>query len=225
MPIHLSHNFKLKSIMKKILLLAGIALLSLNANAQEKSGLQGAWFATAQIGYTQTKTGDEKATNTTILPIIGTFVAPTTAIGIGVGTVGIKNEDAGGTNAKTNLFVIQPLARKYWNVAGNCYFFGQLAAPIMTGKESESDLKVSQFGLSTSAGFDYFVTKNFSVEFSYNLINLSQTTLTPDVGEKTTITDFSVAHVATAESAYVSALGGSLPTLTTPLSFGFKFVF
>ncbi|POS02046.1 outer membrane beta-barrel protein [Flavobacterium croceum] len=212
--------------MKKLFVLAGIALLSLTANAQEKkAGLQGAWFATAQIGYSQTKQGDAKATNTTILPIVGTFVAPTTAVGLGFGSIGIKNEDKVGTNANTNLIVVQPLVRKYWGVANNFYFFGQLAAPIITGKEKESDLKVSQYGLSMSGGLDFFVTKNFSVEFSYNLANFSQTTLTPKAGDKTTVTDFSVAHVASVESGYNGALGGSNPTLTTPLSFGFKFVF
>ncbi|HLP65133.1 outer membrane beta-barrel protein [Flavobacterium sp.] len=213
--------------MKKLFLLAGIALLSLNANAQDKEskGLQGAWWATCQVGYDQTKTGDDKSTNTTILPIVGYFVSPSVTVGAAVGTVNIKNETAGTTNAKTNLLVVEPLVRKYWNVAGNFYFFGQLGAPIISGKEKESDLKVNQFGLSMSGGIDYFVTKNFSVEFSYNLANFSTTTLKPATGDKTTITDFSLAHVANVESTYNGALGGSMPTLTSPLAFGFKFIF
>jgi len=209
--------------MKKFLLLAGIALMGLTANAQD--GLKGAWFATSQFGYTQTKTGDVKGTNLTVLPIVGTFVTPSVAVGAGVGMVNIKAENATGTVAKTSLLVAEPLVRKYWNVAGKMYFFGQLAAPIITGKESESELKVSQFGLAMSSGLDFFVTKNFSVEFSYNLANFSSTTLTPKTGDKTTITDFSLAHVASVDPAYIGALGGSNPTLTSPLSFGFKFVF
>jgi len=209
--------------MKKFLLLAGIALMGLTANAQD--GLKGAWFATSQFGYTQTKTGDVKGTNLTVLPIVGTFVTPSVAVGAGVGMVNIKAENATGTVAKTSLLVAEPLVRKYWNVAGKMYFFGQLAAPIITGKESESELKVSQFGLAMSSGLDFFVTKNFSVEFSYNLANFSSTTLTPKTGDKTTITDFSLAHVASVDPTYNAALGGSNPTLTSPLSFGFKFVF
>jgi opacity protein-like surface antigen len=209
--------------MKKLILIAVVSLFSLYSFSQE--GLQGTWFATSQFGYTQTKSGDTKATNLTILPIVGTFISPTVAVGVGVGTINVKNEDALGTNAKTNLFVAQPLVRKYWNVAGKLYFFGQVAAPIITGKEKESDLKISQYGLSASGGFDFFITKNFSVEFSYNLINFSTTTLKPATGEKTTVTDFSLAHVANVESAYNGAMAGSNPTLTTPLSFGFKFLF
>jgi len=216
--------------MKKLLLVAGIAILSLTAQAQEKSqGLKGAWFATAQIGYQQSKTGDVKSTNTMILPIVGTFVTPSVAVGAGIGYLNVKadNADVNGTPVDLNskLYVIQPLARKYWNVAGSFYFFGQLATPIITGKEETTNLKISQFGATLSSGFDFFVTKNFSVEFSYNLINFSQTTLKPDGGEKTTITDFSVAHVANVDSAYNNALYGSGGSLTTPLSFGFKFVF
>lgn len=209
--------------MKKLILIAVVSLFSLSSFAQE--GLQGTWFATSQFGYTQTKTGDAKATNLTVLPIVGNFITPTVAVGLGIGAINVKNEDAAGTNANSSLFVAQPLVRKYWNVAGNFYFFGQVAAPIITGKEKESDLKISQYGLTASGGFDFFVTKNFSVEFSYNLANFSSTTLEPKVGDKTTITDFSLAHVANVDSTYNGAMAGSNPTLTTPLSFGFKFLF
>jgi opacity protein-like surface antigen len=212
--------------MKKILLVAGIVLLSLAVNAQEKSkGLQGAWFATSQIGYQQTKSGNVKSTNLSVLPIVGTFVSPSVAVGAGIGYVNIKSENGSATTANTGLVVFEPLARKYWNVAGSLYFFGQLAAPIINGKEKESDLKVSQFGLAMSGGFDFFVTKNFSVEFSYDLVNFTSTTLTPQTGNKTTVTNFSAAHVASVEPVYIDALGGSMPNLTTPLSFGFKFIF
>ncbi len=209
--------------MKKILVVALVAIFGISAYAQD--GLKGTWWASCQVGYQQSKTGDAKATNMMILPLAGYFVGPSTTVGAAVGTINIKNEDAVGTNAETNLLVVEPLVRKYWNVSGGLYFFGQLAAPILTGKEKESELKVNQFGLAMSGGFDYVVNKWFTVEFSYNLINFSSTTLDPKTGDKTTITDFSVAHVASADSAYVDALRGSGSGLVTPLSFGFKFLF
>ncbi len=188
-------------------------------------GLKGAWFATSQFGFQQTKTADQKNTTLSVLPIVGTFVTPSVAVGAGIGYVNIKADSDKGTAANTGLLVIQPLARKYWNVAGSLYFFGQLAAPIITGKEKESDLKISQVGLSLSGGFDYFVTKNFSVEFSYDLANFTSTTLDPKTGEKTTVTNFGLAHVANVDSSYNAILGGSSANLTTPISVGFKFLF
>ncbi|MDY0986811.1 hypothetical protein SOM12_05240 [Flavobacterium sp. CFBP9031] len=212
--------------MKKIVTLVGVVIMGLTAKAQDSTqGLKGAWFATSQFGYRQTKTADEKNTTLSVLPIVGTFVTPSVAVGAGVGFINIKADSDAGTAAKTNLFVAQPLVRKYWNVAGSLYFFGQLAVPIITGKEKESELKVNQVGLSLSGGFDYFVTKNFSVEFSYDLANFTSTTLDPKTGDKTTVTNFGLAHVANVDPFYNTALAGSNPNLTSPVSVGFKFVF
>lgn len=213
--------------MKKLVLIAGIALIGLTAVAQEQKseGLKGAWFVTSQFGYQQSKTADVKSTNLTVLPIVGTFITPSVAVGAAFGYVNVKSESDLGTAANTGLVVVEPLVRKYWNVAGGLYFFGQVAAPIMSGKEKESDLKITQYGVSMSGGFDFFVTKYFSVEFSYDLANFTSTTLKPETGDKTTVTNFSLAHMASVDNVYVDALGGSMPNLTTPLAFGFKFIF
>ena len=77
----------------------------------------------------------------------------------------IKSEDNTGTLANTGLVAIEPLVRNTGGISGGLYFFGQLAAPIITGKK-ESELKVSQFGLSASGGMDMILGKHFSVEFS-----------------------------------------------------------
>lgn len=208
--------------MKKIVTLVSMVLIGLTAKAQDSSqGLKGAWFATSQFGYQQTKTGDVKGTNISVLPIVGTFVTPSVAVGAGIGYINIKSETAAGTAAKTDLLVFQPLVRKYWNVAGTLYFFGQAAIPVITGKEKEENTKINQVGLSVSGGFDYFITKNLSVEFSYDLANFTSTTIKPEKGEKTTVTNFGLAHMANVDSAYLA--GGS--NLTTPISVGFKFIF
>lgn len=210
--------------MKRIIAMALLTAVTFAAHAQKK-GLQGTWFVTSQVGYQQTKSGNEKSTNFTVLPIVGNFVAPTVAVGVAAGYVSIKSETGSVTNANTGLLVVQPLVRKYWNVAGGLYFIGQLAAPIISGKEKQSSLKVNQFGLAASGGFDMVLGKHFTAEFSYNLANFSVTTLSPKTGNKTTITDFALAHMANVESEYNTALGGSNTTLTTPMAFGFKFLF
>ncbi|MBP1221558.1 outer membrane beta-barrel protein [Flavobacterium sp. 1355] len=208
--------------MKKIVTFVSLVLIGLTAKAQESGqGLKGAWFATSQFGYQQTKTADVKNTNMSVIPIVGTFVTQSVAIGAGLGYINMKSASDQGTSAKTDLIVIQPLARKYWNIAGSLYFFGQAALPVITGKEKESGKKINQVGLSVSGGFDYFVTKNFSVEFSYDLANFTSTTIKPEEGEKTTVTNFGLAHMANVDSAYL--VGGS--NLTSPLAVGFKFIF
>lgn len=208
--------------MKKIITLVSIAFIGFAAHAQDSSqGLKGAWFATSQFGYQQTKTADVKHTNLSVIPVVGTFVTPSVAVGAGVGYINIKSDSNAGTASNIGLVVFEPLARKYWNVAGSLYFFGQMALPVITGKEKENELKISQVGLSVSGGFDYFVTKSFSVEFSYDLANFTSTTLDPKAGEKTTVTNFALAHVANVDSAYTSGA----PNLTTPISVGFKFIF
>lgn len=212
--------------MKKIFTIMSMVLIGLTAKAQDSSqGLKGAWFATSQFGYQQTKNDDNKNTNLSVIPVVGTFITPSVAVGAGVGYINIKAEIAAGTAAKTDLIVVQPLIRKYWNIAGSLYFFGQAAIPVITGKEKESELKVNQVGLSVSGGLDYFVTKNFSVEFSYDLANFTSTTLKAKDGEKTTVANFGLAHVANVDPFYNTALAGSNPNLTTPVSVGFKFIF
>ncbi|MET3028083.1 hypothetical protein ABXT06_15490 [Flavobacterium sp. UW10123] len=212
--------------MKKIVTLVSMVLIGLTAKAQDSSqGLKGAWFATSQFGYQQTKNEGNKNTNLSVIPIVGTFVTPSVAVGAGVGYINIKAQTDAGTAAKTDLIVVQPLIRKYWNVAGSLYFFGQAAIPIITGKEKESELKVNQVGLSVSGGLDYFVTKNFSVEFSYDLANFTSTTLKAKDGEKTTVANFGLAHVANVDPFYNTELAGSNPNLTSPVSVGFKFIF
>ena len=209
--------------MKKIVTLVSMVL---TAKAQDSSqGLKGAWFATSQFGYQQTKNEGDKNTNLSVIPVVGTFVTPSVAVGAGVGYINIKAQTDAGTAAKTDLIVVQPLIRKYWNVAGSLYFFGQAAIPVITGKEKESELKVNQVGLSVSGGLDYFVTKNFSVEFSYDLANFTSTTLKAQDGEKTTVTNFGLAHVANVDPFYNTVLAGSNPNLTSPVSVGFKFIF
>lgn len=234
--LNLSHNFKTKNKMKKILLFAGIALMSLTANAQDK-GLQGTWWASCQVGYQKTETAATESSSTMIMPLAGYFVSPTVTVGAAVGMINVnsKNEFTDGAELDSNLIVVEPLVRKYWNVSGGLFFFGQLATPIITGTTDvdvngvnvpSAEVKVSQFGVAASGGLDYVVNKWMTVEFSYNLANLSFTKIEnyPGAGEIKT-TDFSLAHVATVDNGYNTALFGPSGNAVTPLSFGFKFLF
>ena len=69
--------------MKKVLL-AVMALTAFAGNAQD--GFKGKWFVMGQAGYGTTNDG--KTTSYSILPAVGTFVSPTTAVGLAIGYVG-----------------------------------------------------------------------------------------------------------------------------------------
>lgn len=173
--------------MKKILLVAGIVLLSLTANAQEKSkGLQGVWWAAGQVSFDSSKTGDAKTNSSMILPILGTFISPDLTVGLGIGNINSTTKLGSATTAESNTFVIKPLVRKYWNVSGSLFFFGQAALPVMIGKDKITDLKTSSVALTIAPGFDYVINKWLTVETSFDVLNVSTSTSTPKVGNKTT---------------------------------------
>jgi hypothetical protein len=179
--------------MKKLFLLAGIALMSLNGNAQEKtkSGLQGTWWVAGQVSFSSEKTGDAKSDSNMILPIVGYFIAPSTTVGIGVGNIASKTVDgAGVTTVNSSTFVVKPLVRKYWNIKGGFFFYGQAALPVTMGKDKISEGKTSSVSLELAPGFDYVINKWMTVETSFTIFNVGSTTETPKVGDKTTSFEF-----------------------------------
>ena len=173
--------------MKKLLLVVVIALVSLTINAQDKKeskGLQGVWWATGQLSTSSSKDGvGNKTVNTTFLPIVGTFITPDVSIGLGIGNIATKYTPVTGNSTSGNTFVIEPLVRKYWNVKGGLFFFGQVALPVMMGKDA-AKTKTNSVALDLSPGFDYVVNKWFTVETSFSIANVGTTSSTPDGGSK-----------------------------------------
>lgn len=178
--------------MKKLFLLAGIALMSLNVNAQEKEnkGLEGVWWAAGQVSFSSSKTGDAKTTSNMILPIVGTFISPSVTVAAGVGVISGKTDTGSAITSEISTIVIKPLVRKYWNISGGLFFFGQAALPVTFGKDKVADSKSSSFALEVSPGFDYIVNKWLTVETSFSIFNVGSTTFTPDSGDKTTTFGF-----------------------------------
>ena len=206
--------------MKKLILTClVVAGLVTTANAQ---GLKGKWYATAQVGYSDTKVGGAKDSYFNVLPIVGTFISPDVTVGLAFGWLQDQHKapvydeltgDYLGTPKTTiNVFAVEPLARKYWNIAGSFFFFGQFAVPMAWGKVKDTDTKISQYGAAASAGIDMVVWKRVSLEFSYNIANFSYT----KIGDQKT-TNFQLAHVAN------DNLGFEQGGLLTPISVGIKF--
>ena len=174
--------------MKKLFLLAGIALLSLNVNAQEKEskGLEGTWWVAGQTSFSSSKTGDAKTTSNMILPIVGYFISPSVTIGAGVGVINGKTDNGTIITSETSTFVVKPLVRKYWNISGGLFFYGQAALPVTMGKDKIADSKTSSVTLELAPGFDYIINKWMTVETSFTIFNVGTSTYTPNVGDKTT---------------------------------------
>jgi hypothetical protein len=121
-----------------------------------------------------------------ILPIVGTFVSPDVTVALGIGNINSTTKAGSVTSAESNTFVIKPLARKYWNIKGGLFFFGQAAVPIMLGKDKITDDKTSSVALELAPGFDYVINKWLTVETSFTVLSVGTSTTTPKVGEKTT---------------------------------------
>ena len=191
MLINLSYNFKTKYNMKK-LLLASIALLGLNANAQEENkGLQGTWWAAGQLAFSSTDNGASETKSNTIVPIVGYFVAPTTTVGLGIGVVNSETTSnlSGVTTADSSTLIIQPLVRKYWGIGGKFFLFGQASLPLTFGEDKLSSDKTSSVGLDIAPGIDCVINKWLTFETSFSLVNITSTSRNPNVGDSTS--DFS----------------------------------
>jgi hypothetical protein len=209
--------------MKKLFLVGALALTGLFATAQE--GLQGIWFAGGQVSFSNTSYDADKSSSYFILPIAGTFITPSVAVGAGIGYIGNSGETEltypvtkqkftekdpdGGT------FVVKPLVRKYWNITGGLFFFGQAALPLqfttnntytyvynpvafdpISGQvtqveqvELKGKTKSTSVALELSPGFDYVINKWLTIETSFTIFSLGYNTSKPDVdGAKATNT-------------------------------------
>lgn len=172
--------------MKKLLLLAGIALLSFNANAQEeKKGLEGTWWVAGQVAFSTTDNGVSETKSNTIVPIAGYFIAPTTTVGLGIGVINSTTDTGSITVAESNTFIVQPLVRKYWGLGGKFFMFGQASLPMTFGKDKISDDKTTSIGVDIAPGFDFLVNSWMTVETSFSLVNMTSTSVKPASGDST----------------------------------------
>jgi len=170
--------------MKKLILAITLLTFGSNLNAQqsdESMSLNGRWFLMGQAGYNSSNEGDTQSYN--FIPQVGTFVAEDVALGLGIGYQGTKEErefnDMTNTD-KSELFIIKPLARKYWNINEKLYFFGELAVPFGFGKitnentvgntTSSTEAKYTNIGVQLAPGLDYYLSNNWSIEATIGLL-------------------------------------------------------
>ena len=160
--------------MKKIILLALVAIFTLSSYAQDDAkseGFKGAWWGLAAGSYTKTKDVDAVYT---ILPAIGTFIAPTVTVGGALGYTNALNGEG--------TFIVKPLVRKYYGMSDKFFIFAEANVPLLFNSE------FSGYGFNIEPGIDYFIGGKWTVEakfgrFGYNAI-------TPDGGDTVGTTTF-----------------------------------
>jgi len=187
--------------MKKSLLVVLLALLCMFANAQD--GLQGTWFVGGQLKFGNSKSytgtteiSEMKVNDFKVAPLIGTFISPSVAVGAGLGFGTGKTKIADVQTLKSTNFSITPFARKYWNITGGLYFFGEAALPVSFGNTEfgtgDAKLKVNdtQIGLALSPGFDYIINSWLTIETSFTLLSAGYKNNKPKGGESTNSFEF-----------------------------------
>lgn len=184
--------------MKKLLFLGAVALFgALNA---QSAGFEGTTFISgqAQVSTVNSRAFDAKQTNYTVMPVLGTFVSPTVAIGGGLGVTGSVSEtiqNFGGnsldTKTSTTAFVAMPFVRKYWDLSNKLYLFGQVDVPLYFGKEKtdvtipsdlqslfpsgslNSERNFTSYGVYFRPGLDYFVNNKWTFEATIGAVGYS----------------------------------------------------
>lgn len=172
--------------MRKYILIAILALLSFGVSAQ---GLKGTWFVGGEVSFGSSKTHltkEHKVNETMILPIVGGFVSPTVAIGAGLGYMGGKQKEDGVQVGKTNSFVFKPLVRKYWNITGGLFAFGQAAIPLVIGSgevgANKAKYNATNFALEVSPGLDFVVNGWLTIETSFTIFSMGLNRTKPKGG-------------------------------------------
>ena len=160
--------------MKKLLLLAGIALLGFNANAQEeKKGLEGTWWVAGQVAFGSEKTGDIKESSSTVLPIVGYFIAPTTTVGVGVGMLNTKAENGSVDTQDMSALTVGAFGRYYMTPASQFSLFGEFGVDYSSIDNKLADYKVNGIDAGLGLGMNYFVSSNFSIEAGVAVLGFS----------------------------------------------------
>ncbi|CCG52724.1 Probable outer membrane protein precursor [Flavobacterium indicum GPTSA100-9 = DSM 17447] len=163
--------------MKKVLLSA-VALVAFTfANAQEEKPAgngfsKGDAFVSGALTLGSSKTGDFKANAFEIAPKVGYFVSENIAVGASVGYSSLKY-DNGVADATNSGLALGAFGRYYFTPANQFSLFAQLGFDYNT-LDSEFDansgtvypdtFKTKEIGLGLSAGLNYFVSSNFSIE-------------------------------------------------------------
>lgn len=179
--------------MRKVILVAALAVLGLSANAQEADNNGGFakddLFISGSVGYSSESTGDIKNNQFEITPRLGYFVSENIAVGLQLGYQSVKDETPTG-DTESSTFNVGAFGRYYFMPASKFSLFGQLGVDYMS--TDYDAYKESGFGVALAPGISYFVSNNFALEATFGILGYQ--TVEPDVdgAEATNTFDFGV---------------------------------
>lgn len=169
----MSHNFKIKLNMKKVLLSA-VALLTIGfANAQEEAAAttggfaKGDMFLSGAFSIGSDKTGDVKSTGFEIEPKFGFFVTENIAVGAKLGYTSYKAENASVDTADMAGLTAGAFGRYYMTPASQFSLFGEFGFDYTSWEDKLADAKTNEIGVGLGLGLSYFVSPNFAIEASW----------------------------------------------------------
>lgn len=160
--------------MKKLLLVAAIAVFGFSANAQDEEKTagfaKGDVYASGSVGFNTTKFGDSKSNNFTFSPAVGTFISDNIAIEVSalVGSSEDSNEDKistlGAGLGATYFFT--PASQFSFAVGAGVSYANSKYEPNGGGES-----KVNTFGIAVAPGLNYFVSDCIALRASIGALS------------------------------------------------------
>ena len=188
----MSHNFKIKLNMKKVLLSA-VALLTIGfANAQEEATTsnggfaQGDVFVTGALVFGSSSTGDAKSNSFEIAPQVGYFVTENIAIGGKIGYMSMKADNGSFDTQDDAGFGVGAFGRYYFTPSNQFSLFGQLGLDYNSMENKLADFKYNVIDAGLGLGMNYFVSSNFSIEAGVAVLGFSSNDNGGDGADATT---------------------------------------
>lgn len=184
--------------MKKIILSLAAVLAFSAANAQDKKEgsegfSKGDVFVSGAFTFGSRTTGDAKLNAFEIAPSVGYFVSDNIAIGATVGLQSLK-ADNGSSDATNSGTTLGAFGRYYFTPAKKFSLYAQLGVGY-TSFDEEFDaedgtvygtsFESKEIGFNLGAGFNYFVSSNFSVEAGIGVLAYTSNDNGGDGADKT----------------------------------------
>lgn len=181
--------------MKKVFLSIALITAFGVANAQEGFS-KGNTFLTGSLGISSEndKDSDAKSNSTALSVGAGHFLSDHVAVGINVGFGSAKTTESSLTTEETSVMTAGAFGRYYFSPKSKFSMFGHLGVNYasLTDKTTNPDLKVTGMDIFAAPGFNYFVSKNLSLEAVIGRIGYSSAKADVTGAKGTTGFDFAI---------------------------------